>query len=255
MAHPSIPKIQKLMTFAVLCSVGLSLSACNVFDRVMNIGSQPRLDEIHNPTKQPGYRPVDLPMPDTHHVAYQSNSLWRPGSKAFFKDQRASQVGDILTVLISMNNSASTSNESKRERDNSEDSKITKLFRDESILKKLTDSTTGGPSGAFERKHKMDGKGSIDRTESITLRLAAIITQVLPNGNFVIQGRQQVRVNYDMTELMITGVVRPEDIDRKNETGIEKVAEARVSYGGRGQIMDFQQPPYGAQLFDIIMPF
>lgn len=255
MTHSSSPTIQKLSTALALCSIGLSLSACNALDRLMNIGREPQLDEIHNPTKQPGYRPVDLPMPDTHQAAYQSNSLWRPGSKAFFKDQRASQVGDILTVLISMNNSASTSNESKRERKNSEDSSITKLFRDESILKKLTNSETGGPSATFDREHKIDGKGSIDRTEAITLRLAAIITQVLPNGNFVIQGRQQVRVNYDMTELLITGVVRPEDIDRRNETSIEKVAEARVSYGGKGQIMDFQQPPYGAQLFDIIMPF
>jgi flagellar L-ring protein precursor FlgH len=99
------------------------------------------------------------------------------------------------------------------------------------------------------------GSGSVNRTEDIQLRVAALITQLLPNGNFVLQGSQQVRVNYEMRDLQVTGVIRPEDISQLNEISYDKIAEARISYGGKGTVSDVQQPRLGQQLYDVLFPF
>ena len=82
-----------------------------------------------------------------------------------------------------------------------------------------------------------------------------MITEVLPNGNLAIFGRQEVQVNFERRDLVVAGVIRPEDITSGNTIAYEQIAEARVSYGGQGQITDFQQPRYGQQLYDIVFPF
>ena len=100
-----------------------------------------------------------------------------------------------------------------------------------------------------------DGKGSINRQDQLLTNVAAVVTQLLPNGNFVIEGKQEVRVNFEIRQLVVAGVVRPEDIDSDNSIDLPKIAEARVAYGGRGQLMDVQQPRYGQQVMDVLLPF
>jgi flagellar L-ring protein precursor FlgH len=251
-------KSQQFKTsFILLCSFTaiLSLNGCNAARRMSEIGREPQMSNINNPTKVKGYRPVDLPMPSETLTEYSPNSLWKAGSRAFFKDQRASRVGDILTVNINFKNEASLNNMTDKNRESKERSTLGKLFGADKLINSLTGSGDDVTNfGTPESKYKGDGK--IKRDEEIKdLNIAALITQILPNGNFVISAKQQVRVNYEMRDVFLTGIVRPEDIDKTNKIGIEKIAEARVSYGGKGEISDIQQPRYGQQLYDIFFPY
>lgn len=243
------------LAFALLASV--ALCGCGTMqDRMANIGKAPELSAIENPQENPGYKPVSLPMPEQAPVSSQPNSLWQGGRTAFFKDQRASAVGDILSVIIDIKDEADLENKTSRTRQNSEEaaipsvlgleSKLGKLLPDAVDPTSLIDATSGSSSA---------GDGKIEREEEIKLKVAAMITQRLPNGNFVIVGRQEVRVNFEVRELLVTGVIRPEDIATSNTISYEKIAEARISYGGRGQITDVQQPRYGQQFFDVVFPF
>jgi flagellar L-ring protein precursor FlgH len=248
--------IRRALGFAAAATLTAALAGCGAMDRIDQIGAAPALAPIANPTTSPGYRPVTMPMPAPEQVVYQPNSLWRAGSRAFFRDQRASKVGDILTVIINIADSAKVDNATKRSRANSESAALPNFLGLESKLKNvlpnavdptaLVDATSGGSSA---------GTGSVDRKESVELTVAGVVTQVLPNGNLVIEGRQEVRVNFEVRELLIAGIVRPEDISNTNTILHTQIAEARISYGGRGQISDVQQPRYGQQLYDVIMPF
>jgi flagellar L-ring protein precursor FlgH len=234
----------------------LALSACNTFERLSQVGSTPQLSQIQNPQQDPSYRPVTLPMPKADPDNRQANSLWRPGARAFFKDQRAAMVGDILTVVIDINDKAALTNSTNRTRTNRETSALNGFLGFEANLNKVlpnqVDNTNLlGLSGDSANA----GAGQIDREEEIELKVAAIVTQVLPNGNLVIHGKQEVRVNYEVRELQIAGIVRREDIASTNTISYEKIAEARIAYGGRGLITDVQQPRYGDQVIDILFPF
>ncbi len=247
-----------VLRFALLAAVAAGLPACNAMSRVANIGSAPELTKIQDPYAQPGYQPVSLPMPTPLPAERNPNSLWRNGSKAFFKDQRANKVGDLLTVNIKIDDQAQMNNQSTRTRNNSDKAGIPGFFGLEGaagLNKILPEEAQAGSLVDLSSATSNAGKGAITRKEQIELKVAALVTQTLPNGNLVIQGRQEVRVNYEVRELIITGVIRPEDITAQNVISYEKIAEARISYGGRGQMTDVQQPRYGQQLFDIIMPF
>src|SRR5690242_13905676 len=230
----------------------LPLGSCAVFDRIANIGDRPPLSAIENPTTQPGYKPVHMPMPTPQAASYSPNSLWRNGSRAFFKDQRAHQVGDILTVTVNLNDKAVIANETQRSRENKEDADIKSLFGAKKIP--LTGATIP-TSLSLDSSASSDGKGSVNRSEALVTNVAGVVTQVLPNGNLVVEGKQEVRVNYEIRELVVAGIVRPEDIQSDNTIDSTKIAEARIAYGGRGQIMDVQQPRYGQQMLDIVLPF
>lgn len=234
----------------------LSLTACNAFDRVSEVGDQPKLSSIDDPTHRAGYTPVKMPMPPPSLNERQANSLWETGGRAFFRDQRASRVGDILTVVVTINDQAQIQNETKRSRDNSDSANLTNFLGLEGKLSTVLPAAVS-PSNLVNMGSTTtnDGKGSIGRQEQIDLRVAATIIQVLPNGNLVLEGKQQVNVNYDMRELDIGGVIRPQDIAADNTITYDQIAEARINYGGKGTIGDVQQPRYGDQLFDILMPF
>jgi len=234
----------------------LSLTGCNAYNRISEIGEQPKLATIEDPTLRNGYRPVKMPMPPPSLHERQPNSLWETGGRAFFRDQRASRVGDILTVVVSIDDQAQLSNETKRSRSNSHSADLSSFFGYETKLGKIlpdsVDPTNLVDTGTDSSN---DGKGSIGRQEQIDLRIAATIIQLLPNGNMVLEGKQQVSVNFDMRELMISGIIRPQDISADNTVTYDQIAEARINYGGKGTIADVQQPRYGDQLFDILMPF
>jgi flagellar L-ring protein precursor FlgH len=241
--------------FILGCSI-LSLSACGAGERLANIGKAPDMSPITNPTTAADYRPVSLPMPRETAESAQNNSLWSSNRQTFFKDQRARNVGDILTVMINIDDEAKMSNESKRNRAASDNLDLPALGGFETNINKILPEAadvTNLVETSSDSSHA--GKGSVNRKEEIDMRLAAVVTQILPNGNLVIQGRQETRVNFENRILELMGVIRPEDIDTNNQISYEKVAEARISYGGKGQITDMQQPRYNQQLYDIIAPF
>ncbi len=245
-----------------------SLAACGAADRISNIGKAPDLTPIKDVKAPVAQRSISLPMPDSTPAQRQPNSLWRTGARAFFKDQRASNVGDILTVSIDISDSAQIGNTTNRTRSTTEDAGLTNFLGFEQQIRGLlhgsapTDGSTdtrptvtpssliGANSGT-----SYEGTGSVNRSEAINMTVAAIVTDVLPNGNLVIQGRQEVRVNFEKRELLLAGIVRPEDISSANTIAHTQIAEARISYGGKGQITDVQQPRYGTQLYDIVFPF
>lgn len=230
----------------------LALAACGAPERIANIGATPTLTPIENPVEQPGYQPVRMPMPAPRVSEPRANSLWQPGSRAFFRDQRAGNMGDILTVLIRIDDRANMNNQTRRGRTSDESAGLNSLF---GIENSFPDDIDPANLASFGASGNNTGTGTIQRREQIELQVAAVVTEVLPNGNLVVYGRQEVRVNYEVRELAIAGIIRPEDISNSNTISYDKIAEARIVYGGRGQITDMQQPRYGQQLYDIIFPF
>lgn len=243
--------VSKLVLAAVLA---LILAGCGAGDRLKNVGQPPALSAIEDPTTNPGYRPVSMPMPTPEPAVYEANSLWRSGSRAFFRDQRARQVGDILTVTVDISDKAEFDNTTNRSRSGSEDFGAEGAIGSK-ILRVLPSTTDAGAIVDLSTSGSSSGSGSVDRQEKLTTTIAAVVTQLLPNGNLVIEGRQEIRVNFEMRELILAGIVRPEDIDANNTVESSKIAQARISYGGRGQITDVQQPRYGQQVMDILLPF
>jgi len=242
-----------LLTGALLVILSAA-GGCSAIDRITQIGEQPKLAAIENPTSQPGYKPVQMPMPKPELASYNANSLWRNGSRAFFKDQRAARIGDILTITVNFTDNANLSNETVRNRTSKEDSGITD-FIGAKTLGAQAQKVLPGKLLTTDSTSQYDGKGTVDRKENLKTNVAAVVTQLLPNGNLVVEGKQEIRVNFEIRELIVAGIVRPEDIQSDNTIDSSKIAQARIAYGGRGQITDFQQPRYGQQVTDILLPF
>jgi flagellar L-ring protein precursor FlgH len=240
----------------VILAVGLG--GCQVGERLEDLAQGgPQLSEITNPQSRPDYKPIHLPMPQPQIVEDNPNSLWRAGAKAFFKDIRAKEVGDTLTVRLQLDDSAKMENKTERKRDDGEKMELGAMLGFEQQLGAVLPRgyNKGGALMDFGTKHGTQGDGAIDRKEEIELTLAALVTQVLPNGSLVILGRQEIRVNSELRELQVTGVVRPQDIEADNTVSHERIAEMRVAYGGRGMLSDLQQPRWGTQVWDIVFPF
>lgn len=187
-------------------------------------------------------------------ITPQSASLWRSGPTSLFGDRRAQGRGDILTVVIEIDEEAAISNATERRRNADEALRVGALLGLPDLVADLT-GVSLDPGADLSSSSTSSGDGSVRRNEEITLRLAATVTSVLPNGHFVIVGNQEVRVNFELRDLRVHGVIRPEDISRANEITYDKIADARISYGGRGQITDVQQARYGQQIADIVLPF
>src|SRR5437879_9446663 len=242
-----------ILTGALLATLAVG-SGCSSIDRLSQIGEQPKQAAIENPTAQPGYKPVQMPMPKPETSSYNANSLWRNGSRAFFKDQRAARIGDLLTVTVNITDKANIANETQRSRTNKEDSVLT-AFVGAQTLGAQAKKVLPGRILTADSTASSDGKGSVNRQEALLTNVAAVVTQVLPNGNLVVEGKQEVRVNFEIRELIVAGIVRPEDIESDNTIDSTKIAQARIAYGGRGQITDVQQPRYGQQVMDVLLPF
>ncbi len=253
MARNLIRTTARLLPAIVLAA---AVGGCNLFTRLSEVGDGPELSEITNPTAEESYRPVSLPMPTPQIPEENANSLWRAGARAFFKDIRAKEVGDILTVKLDLDDSAKLENKTERDRDDSEDTDVTNLLGLEGeFTKVLPQGINPASVMSFGNVHSTSGDGEIDRSEDIELTFAAVVTQILPNGALAIVGRQEILVNQELRELMVSGVVRPEDIDSDNSVSHENIAEMRVAYGGRGTLSDLQAPRWGTQIWDILFPF
>lgn len=250
--------IKKTATLLAVAAATATAVGCNTFDRIGEIGAAPRMTQPLNPTARPNYKPVSMPMPApvAGSTKRKPNSLWQTGARAFFKDQRAGTVGDILTVMVKIDDKATLGNSSNRSRSNTRAANANAFLGYEASLHQiLPEAIRPGALVDLNSSNNTTGTGNITRGEEIELKVAAIITQVLPNGNLVLQGRQEVRVNFELRELEIAGVVRPEDINSDNTISYEKIAEARISYGGRGFASAVQQPHLGEQLLDVLWPF
>src|ERR1700752_4057741 len=195
-----------------------------------------------------------MPMPAPQPAVYNPNSLWRNGSRAFFKDQRAMQVGAIMTGKVKITDPSRFEKEPSRSRSNKEDSGVSDFIGSKTIPNPAT-SILPGKILTADSTASSEGKGSVNRQEALLTNVAAVVTQVLPNGNLVVEGKQEVRVNFEIRELIVAGIVRPEDIESDNTIDSTKIAEARIAYGGRGQLMDVQQPRLGQQVLDVVLPF
>jgi flagellar L-ring protein precursor FlgH len=245
-----------LRTPFIVLAVSLLLQGCGMFQRLGEVGSPPSMTPPSDPTRDPNWHPVSLPMPLPEYAPSTANSLWRPGSHAFFSDPRAAQVGDIITVIVKIVDSAVLNNATAATRTGAQALAVPDLFGLQTTLSralppgtdlnKLVSTNTAGSNV---------GTAAIKRDETVQLRVAAVITQRLPNGNLALAGRQEVRVNSELRELVLSGVIRPQDIMSDNTVQHDRMAEARISYGGRGQLTDVQTARYGQQILDVVSPF
>jgi len=243
-----------LLRCALLSSVAVFAASCSTVDKLKVIGQQPPLSPVSNPTTEPGYKPVQMPMPTPQPATFNPNSLWRNGSRAFFKDQRAHQVGDLLTVSVNINDTAQFQDQTQLNHTSTEDSGITNFIGANTIASPAKAILPGSILTA-DSNSQSNATGTINRQDQLLTHVAAVVTQVLPNGNLVIEGKQEIRLNTEMRELLVAGVVRPEDIESDNTIDLPKIAEARVAYGGKGTLSNIQQPPWGQQALDILLPF
>ncbi|MEM1074334.1 MAG: flagellar basal body L-ring protein FlgH [Pseudomonadota bacterium] len=236
-----------------LLVIVVGLSGCARFD---HIGKAPTFSpntatKEHNAMLSPG-----LPLRVEAETPTDAASLWSGARQSLLGDRRAIQRGDILTVVIEIDEEAEISNATDRSRSGSESLGIPELF---GLPQRVDEDLPSGASlsnaVSINSSSASSGDGSVRRNEKLTLRVAATIVDVLPNGVLEISGSQELRVNFEMRELLVSGYVRPEDISRKNEITYDKIATARVSYGGRGQITDVQQPRIGQQVLDVILPY
>ncbi len=237
----------------VLAVALLLLPAC---DRLEQVGRAPDFSPLEGSYQHHAMYSTPLPDDVVAETPTDASSLWTAGRSSLFGDRRAAQRGDILTVVIEIDDKAEISNSSDRSRSGSENMGLPSLF---GIPQRLNESLPEGASMAeavnTTGASSYQGNGTVARNEKLTLRVAATVVEELANGVLRIEGQQEVRVNFELRELVISGYVRPVDISRQNEITYDKIAGARVSYGGRGQITDVQQPRYGQHVADILLPF
>lgn len=229
------------------------VSACS---RADHIGKPPTFSSNSQSPEHVAMLVPGLPLTSQPSRAVDRASLWSRERQSLLGDRRAVKKGDILTVVIEINEKAEISNGTSRSRNASESLGVPQLLGvPQRLDEKLPDGASMADAVDISSGTQSAGQGSVKRTEKLTLRVAATIVDVLPNGVLSISGSQELRVNFELRELLVSGFVRPEDISRQNEITYDKIASARVSYGGRGQITDVQQPRYGQQILDAILPF
>lgn len=242
-----------LRSISVLFLSFSSLAACGGLD---HLGKEPSFtpsaeSREHSAMVYPG-----LPETVERQSIADGSSLWRQNRKSLLGDRRALQQGDIMTVVIEIDDKAEISNSTSRSRDGSDSVQLPQFFGvPQRLEKKWPDGASPANAVDLNSKSQSSGDGSVKRKEKLTLRVAATIVNVLPNGVLAIEGSQEVRVNFELRELLVNGYVRPEDISRQNEITYDKIASARISYGGRGHISDMQQPRYGRQILEAVLPF
>ncbi len=231
----------------------LVVSGCG---KLGQVGRAPEFSALEGGAQHYAMYSAELPEDQAAAAPSDDSSLWTAGTESLFGDRRAAQRGDILTVVIEIDDSAAISNSTGRSRNGQQSSGLPEFL---GIPQRIDEQLPGGATlgNAFETESSSTfrGSGNVARSEELTLRVAATVVEELPNGVLRIEGQQEVRVNFELRELIVTGFVRPIDISRDNEITYDKIAGARIAYGGRGQITEMQQPTYGQQAADILLPF
>ena len=241
--------MNKPLKLSLALIAALGLAGCETVWETRN----PTLSNIAvNDEVIPEVNSISVPMPQVMAAPppkrAEAASLWERGTRSFFRDRRAQVVGDLVTVTIDINDSAQLRNATSRSIETAQNTP-NPVFPGTNV------TTSSGNSIDLQRTSEFDGSGTIRRNESIKLSVAALVIDVLPNGNFVIAGRQEVKVNFELRELRIAGIVRPVDISVGNTIRYDQIAEARIAYGGRGQVSVAQRAPYGQDALDIILPY
>ncbi len=235
------------------------LGGCLLPERLSNIGDPPEISMIQNPELVDGYKPVSMPMPSVDELSGSQphvNSLWQNGSRAFFKDQRASRVGDVITVDIKFSNKATVDDKLDVSRTNTQSTPINNLFGYEKYAKKVfPNAVTPKSFTNLGSDTDLKTKGSRESTDEMDIKIAATIIQILPNGNMVIQGRREMRISAEVRTIELKGIIRREDIVAGNRIKYAKIAEARLSDVSKGEISDLNTTPWGQEILNKILPF
>jgi flagellar L-ring protein precursor FlgH len=234
-----------MRALASIAVVAFSLAGCA--GDVREIGREPFMSPVGTgliADVQPSASALFLPSGRPN----RQSSIWNGGRADIFSDRRAAKIGDVVTVQIAINDSATFGNTTDRsltaQANSAFDFKLGMNSTTSEVKPEMTSSATSSTQG----------QGSIDRSEKIQLAIAAVVTDVLPNGNMIVSGSQEVRVNYELRLLNVAGILRPQDISKENTISYDKIAEARISYGGRGRIMEVQQPALLQQIYDRLKP-
>jgi flagellar L-ring protein precursor FlgH len=239
----------------IILTLALPLAACASASEALK---GPKLTPVGDPAPLVTEQPSVLSAYHAHDESPRpasANSIWRVGARTFFNDQRAAKVGDILTVLITIDDSAQVQNDTTRERKTANTMGMSNFFGLETVLQHALPGMTPSTLVNTNGDSALTGTGTINRAEKINLTIAAVVTKVMPNGNLVIQGSQEVKTNNDLRELTVGGIVRPEDISSANTINHTQIAEARISYGGKGEMMRSNTSPGGQALLETFAPF
>ncbi len=233
------------MRYLLSAFLAISLGGCA--GDIREIGTEPKMTPVGTGLSvdmQPTASALFIPSPKQ-----KSPSIWDGNKSNIFSDPRATQIGDVVTINIAINDSATFGNATDRSLDSVINTGFDWKLQQDNTQKELKPTVTS------ESLSSTKGAGNIDRSEKIQLSVAAVVSDVLPNGNLVVSGSQEVRVNFELRLLNVAGIIRPRDISRNNTISYDKVAEARISYGGRGRIMEVQQPALLQQIYDRLKPF
>ncbi len=250
----------------VLLLLTLLLPGCNLATNLSTIGEPPQMTQIKDPRDVPGYEPVHMPMPEAMPVATgQTNSLWQAGSRAFFKDQRAGKIGDVLSVEVLVDRKQTMRMNPEITRDSKLSTTVSEVLGQSlPMQKRLAKALPGQKNSApgrlsdwvdMESNPSQKSTATYDVQDKMQFTMAAVIVQILPNGNMVIQGREEVRLVNELREIEIKGIIRREDISSNNTVSSQKIANLRISYGGRGDLSDAQSAPWGQQYLNKLLPF
>ncbi len=258
----------KLVRIISIFMVGVLLTGCeSTVERLKRVGKAPDLAKLEVPMDEERLT-LAQQEEQSRERTRRTNSLWQPGSTSFFRDNRAWKVGDILKVAVNITDKANLANSTVQKRNNAETMTANEAFGKKrnfaaalGMAKGSRPNAAGGGVDAVSNfldvasKRNINGEGNINRHETIQTNVAVLVRQVLPNGNLIIEGHQEVRVNHELREVRVAGIIRPRDISSDNSINSDQIAEARISYGGRGVVSDMQSPRVGSQIADIISPF
>jgi flagellar L-ring protein precursor FlgH len=246
------------MTRTCLSLAGLALAAllpagCGRLD---HLGRPPSFSELDETTQHLALYSNPMPLVADAAAPSDAASLWTSSRSSLLGDRRAGSRGDILTVVIEIDDSAQISNATDRSRDGAVGMQMPELFGiPQRLDRRLPEGATMADAVDISGASTFEGQGSVSRQERLALRVAATVVEELPNGVLRIEGSQEVRVNNELRELLVSGFVRPADISRQNEITYDRIAGARIAYGGRGQITAMQEPGWGQQVVDAVVPW
>ncbi len=193
------------------------------------------------------------------HDATANGSLWvENGGRSLgemFVNAKARRIGDIVTIRIVESSSASNKASTDTDRASSLDVGLSSFFKLEDEFPSTQAFFNPFSPAQASYESEFEGTGSTVRSGALEAYISARIVQILPNGNFVIEGNREVRVNNENQIITLTGVVRPRDISGENVVQSTYIADARISYSGSGIVNDQQRPGWLVRILDNIWPF